>query len=189
MGTPKQLLQFCGSSLLRRSVSAAIAAGCVPVIVVTGANAEASCRELDGLDVRTVFNPGWQTGMASSIAAGIKVLAGSGIDAAVLMVCDQPHVTRDVISSLVDAHRVTGKRIVASAYGGSFGVPALFSCVLFPELSQLEGAGGAKAAIAQHTSEVHFVPFAAGEVDLDTPEDFSRAVASLSAEFRLEGVF
>ena len=38
------------------------------VIVVTGANAELSRRELEGLDVREVLNTPWETGMASSVA-------------------------------------------------------------------------------------------------------------------------
>src|SRR5918998_1055903 len=74
MGSPKQTLQFRGQSLLRRVALAALGAGCCPVIVVTGANAELSRRELDGLDVREVLNPLWETGMASSVCAGVDGL-------------------------------------------------------------------------------------------------------------------
>jgi molybdenum cofactor cytidylyltransferase len=114
--------------------------------VVTGANAEPSRRELEWLDVREVFNPLWETGTASSIRAGVEALVGTDADAeaVVLLLCDQPHVTGDVISRLVDAHRVTGRPIVASAYGGVFGAPALFGRALFAELERLEGAAGAK---------------------------------------------
>ncbi len=176
MGRPKQILQYRGSSLLRRAAAAALGAGCSPVIVVTGAHADLARRELDGLDVRVVFNTRWEAGMASSVRAGVEGLVGAdaGADAAVFMLCDQPHVTADVITGLVAAHRATGRPVVASLYGGSFGVPALFSRALFAELTRLEGGSGAKEVIKRHASEAHFVPFPGGAVDVDTPDDFSR---------------
>src|SRR5829696_5848838 len=74
MGTPKQTLQFQGDSLLRRAALAPLGAGCRPVVVVTGAHAELCRRELDGLDVREAFNTIWETGMGSSVRAGIERL-------------------------------------------------------------------------------------------------------------------
>jgi molybdenum cofactor cytidylyltransferase len=179
MGTPKQLLKFNGSSLLRRATLAALGAACHPVVVVTGAHAELCRRELDQLDVREVFNPDWETGMASSVRAGIEGLVSvdGGVDAAVLLLCDQPHVTSDVISGLIAAHHAVGKPVIASAYGGSFGVPALFSRTLFAELTQLAGTVGAKEVIKRHASEAHYLPFQDGEVDVDTPDDFSHLTA------------
>jgi molybdenum cofactor cytidylyltransferase len=180
MGSPKQILQFRGKSLLRRAALAALGAGCSPVIVVTGAYAELSRRELDGLDVREVLNPRWETGMASSIGAGLEGLLGADPDAAsaVIMLCDQPHVTAGVISGLAAAHRVTGRPVIASTYGGSFGVPALFSRPLFAELARLEGGAGAKQVIKRYASEAYFLPFRGGEVDVDTRDDLSRLIAT-----------
>jgi molybdenum cofactor cytidylyltransferase len=179
MGSPKQTLQFRGESLLRRAALAALGAGCRPVIVVTGAHREMSRRELDGLDVREVFNTRWETGMASSVGAGVEglVSADADADAAVFMLCDQPHVTADVIYGFIKAHRVTGRPVIASTYGGSFGVPALFGRTLFAELTRLKGMSGAKEVIKRHASEAHFLPFPCGEVDVDTPDDFSRLIA------------
>jgi CTP:molybdopterin cytidylyltransferase MocA len=178
MGVPKQTLQFRGQSMLRRAVIAALGAGCRPVIVVTGAHAEQSRGELRGLNVLEVVNALWETGMASSVRAGVEGLVGANPEAAaaVLMLCDQPHVTAEVINGLVAAYRTTGSPIVASAYGGSFGVPALFGRAHFAELARLEGAAGAKQVIKRHTAEAHFLPFRGGEVDVDTPDDFSRLI-------------
>jgi molybdenum cofactor cytidylyltransferase len=179
MGSPKQTLQFRGETLLRRAVLAALGAGCRPVVVVTGAYAEQSRCEFAGLDVREVLNTDWETGMASSVRVGVEGLVNEDADvsAAVLLLCDQPHVTAEVISALVEAHRATGKAIVASVYGGSFGVPALFSRTLFAELMRLEGMSGAKEVIRRHAQEAHLLPFEDGGVDIDTPDDFSRLIA------------
>lgn len=178
MGRPKQTLQFRGESLLRRAALAALGAGCRPVVVVTGAYAELSRRELDGLDVQEALNPHWETGMASSIREGVEGLIRADPDAAaaVFLLCDQPHVTAGVLSGLIAAHRANGRPVIASAYGGSFGVPALFSRTLFAELTRLEGLSGAKEVIERHASEACFLPFEGGEVDVDTPDDFSRLI-------------
>lgn len=176
MGSPKQTLQFEGNSLLRRAALAALDTTCRPVVVVTGANAELCRRELDQLEVREAFNPNWATGMASSIRAGIGELVSMEPDvaAAVLLLCDQPHVNSIVISNLVAAHHTTGRPVIASAYGGSFGVPALFSRTLFAELTDLNGTSGAKEIIKRHAADAHLLPFPQGEVDIDTPQDLSQ---------------
>lgn len=178
MGHPKQTLQFRGESLLRRAAQAAISAGCYPVIVVTGAHSELSRRELEGLDVLEVLNASWQTGMASSVRAGLEGIISSDrdVEATVLLLCDQPHVTAEVIHGLVEAYRSTENPIIASSYGGTFGVPALFSRTLFAEMTRLEGKAGAKEIIRRHAREAHFLPFPDGEVDVDTPDDFSRLI-------------
>jgi molybdenum cofactor cytidylyltransferase len=178
MGVPKQTLEFRGQTMLRRAALAALGAGCRPVVVVTGAHAEQSRGELRGLDVLEVVNALWETGMASSVRAGVEGLVGADaeVGAAVLMLCDQPHVNAEVISELVAVYRATRRPVVASAYGGSFGVPALFDRALFAELARLEGAAGAKQIIKRHAAEAHFLPFRGGEVDVDTPNDFSRLI-------------
>ena len=178
MGRPKQTLQFEGESLLRRAANAAIDAGCSPVIVVTGANAELSRGELAGLDVREVFNPHWETGMASSIVAGLEGLLSVDPDAAatVIKLCDQPYVNSETISRLMAAHRLTRNSIIASKYGDGFGAPALFKRSLFDQLLQLEGHAGAKQVIKENLSEAHFINFPDGDIDLDTPDDLSRLI-------------
>src|SRR5262245_12782516 len=97
MGTSKQLLKFGGQTLLRRAALAAQEAGCNPVVIVTGARAEEMDEELHELDLREVNNPEWESGMGSSIRAGVQAIlkANDKISALVLMLCDQPFVTSD----------------------------------------------------------------------------------------------
>jgi molybdenum cofactor cytidylyltransferase len=85
-------------------------------------------------------------------------------------------VTAEVISGLIAAHRGTRRPVIASLYGGSLGVPALFSRRLFAQLARLEGSAGAKHLIEENASEADFLPFPGGEVDVDTPDDFSRLI-------------
>jgi molybdenum cofactor cytidylyltransferase len=176
IGIPKQLLQFRGQTFLRRAASVALQAGCRPVVVVTGANA-AACREnLRGLDVLEAENQQWESGIGSSVRVGVEALVTPNlrIAAVVLMLCDQPFVTQDVIAGLVRAHYETGCSIVASRYGKSYGVPALFGKAHFAELATLESAAGAKQVIQKHLQKVQLLPFPEGEADVDTPDDFAR---------------
>jgi molybdenum cofactor cytidylyltransferase len=176
MGKPKQLLRFCGETLLRRAASAALEAGCRPLVAVTGAHAAASGETLRGLDVLGVKNRQWESGMSSSVRVGIEALVAANPQTAavVLMLCDQPFVTREIIARLVAAHLETGRSIVASHYGESYGVPALFGKAHFAELTTLKGAAGAKQVIQKHLPRVHILPFPEGEIDIDTPDDLAR---------------
>ncbi len=176
MGRPKQLLTYGSRTLLRHAAETALASVCRPVLVVLGAYADQLHSEIDDLPVQQVVNERWAEGMGSSIRAGLEALkhydrAGAA-KAVVLMLCDQPFVTAAVINDLVMAYRSSGKGIIASEYGGTMGVPALFGREYFAELAALSGATGAKQIIAAHASEVVRVPFPKGITDVDTPEDY-----------------
>ena len=172
-GQPKQLLQFEGKSLVRRIVEAASHANCSPVIVVTGhAGAEVK-RDLDRTNAILVENSHWKTGIGTSIRSGLRYVIDNApdADAALLLVCDQPFVDRDVLSSLIALHSETGKSIVASRYAHTLGVPALFHQSIFPELLRLSGNAGAKSIILSNRERVAEFPFPRGKIDLDKVED------------------
>ncbi len=173
MGVSKQLLRVRGRSLLRHAADAALGSSCRPVVVVLGANAEAVQSELEGLPVQIVRNEHWSEGLSTSIRAGIEALTptSDSLEAVVLTLCDQPFVEVDSIEVLVAAYRSTRRPIVASQYGGTLGVPALFSRDLLPELLALEGDTGARQVIQANAMSVWPVPCPQGAVDLDTPED------------------
>jgi molybdenum cofactor cytidylyltransferase len=176
LSAPKQLLEYGGQTLMRRAALAAQGARCNPVVVVTGAHAEGLKEELRGLNLLEVHNPEWESGMGSSIRTGVHAVVKTNdkITALVLMLCDQPFVTSEVISGLITAHRQTGYGIVACSYGATIGVPALFGRAFFPELVRLESETGAKHVIQKHLAQVHSLPFPQGEIDVDTPADFAR---------------
>lgn len=175
MGMPKQLLKHRGQTLLRSAVETAVASSCQPVVVVIGAHAELMSNELDRLTISVALNRNWREGMSSSIRSGLETLSNiePGLDGVVIMLCDQPFITPGALNDLVEAHRQTGKAIVASEYAGVRGVPAFFSSELFAELATLAGNEGAKRVIANHPDEVTTVSFPAGIVDVDTPQDYA----------------
>ena len=173
LGQPKQLLEFRGKTLVRLAVDAAIEANCSPVIVVTGdAHAEVK-NALAATNTILVQNSQWTQGVGTSIRVGIQHLIDNapGVDAAVLLVCDQPFVDCDLVRGLIVMHSETGKPIVASAYADTLGVPALFDRSIFQELLRLDGHLGAKTIILSNRARVAEFSFPKGGVDIDTLED------------------
>ena len=171
--TPKQLLTYKGQTLVRRAAETALASVCRPVIVVLGANAVSVGNELE-LPIVVTRNREWETGMGSSIRAGLEaVLAADGcVDAIVVMLCDQPFVTADLIDTLIKRRRETSKTIVATEYDGARGVPALFARELFAEIGRLNGHEGARQIIRKHPADTVAVPFAGAAIDIDTRQDY-----------------
>jgi molybdenum cofactor cytidylyltransferase len=176
LGKPKQLLEFQGQPLVRRITEAALAVGCSPVLVVVGRDSEAIAAELQHLDVQLVPNDKWKEGIGSSIRAGVEALGDW--DALVLAASDQPHVDAEVIRQLIRAQEETGRPIVASAYSGTRGIPALFTQSYREQLLRLPNEKGAKAIVELHSAEVAQIDFPAGAIDIDTPADYRALQAS-----------
>lgn len=170
LGRPKQLLLYAGQSLVRRTVTAALSAGCSPVLVVVGRDGETIKRALQGMEVRIVPNETWELGLSASIRAGIATLPATA-EAVVLLVCDQPHVDATQVRALIEEQARKGKPMVASSYAGTMGVPALFLRSCFDKLLSLGGDAGAKELLLTAPEECATVPFAQGAIDIDTPED------------------
>jgi molybdenum cofactor cytidylyltransferase len=173
---------YCDRLLRARSPQTAIAADCDPIIVVLGAYSDSLNErlrqriqtEIIDLPVRVVNNSEWQTGMGSSIRVGIQALLDLNMDveATILLLCDQPFVSPQIIWQLRSIYDSTHQPIVASSYQDTIGVPALFDRQLFSELLDLNQLEGAKTLIQRHLNTVKTIDFPQGSIDLDTPKDY-----------------
>lgn len=175
MGTPKQLLELGGRTLLVRTVEAALASTAWPVVVVLGAHAEKIRPRLARLPVLVTENAAWPEGMAASIREGVTTLQqfSRRLDAAIIALCDQPAFSAEVIAQLIAAQRTTHQSIVAARYGGRPGAPALFLRQHFHALAHLTGEEGARTLLHAEPARVATVDLPALATDLDTPEDFA----------------
>jgi molybdenum cofactor cytidylyltransferase len=180
LGTPKQLLPFRGEPLVHRAAHTAFDAGFWPVVVVVGCRADEVRAALAGMPLVTATNEAWEEGLASSIRVGLGRLAECAPSAAgvLLLACDQPLVEAAHLDALAAAARASGAAMAASSYGGTLGVPALFAASTFPELLALRGDVGARALLAKDPARVAAVPLPGGELDVDTPDDWARALGA-----------
>jgi molybdenum cofactor cytidylyltransferase len=172
LGQPKQLLRYRGETLVRRAARAALDAGCAPVAVVVGPERTKTAAVLRDLAVIILPNESWQRGMGTSIRAGVEAL--QDCDALTILACDQPHVDSTLIRRLLAQHEQTQKPMVASAYAGTLGVPALFARTCFDQLLSLGAEQGAKALLTVQPNDIAQVDFPEGAVDIDTPADWER---------------
>ena len=169
MGRAKQLLPYLGHTLVEHAARTALASGASEVVVVVGARADEVRERLRGLGVRVVLNRDWERGMGGSIACGVAAL-GEGIERVVVALGDQPRITPAHLRTLAERDGP----IVASSYDGVVGAPCAFARSEFPRLLALEGDEGARSLI--RNQQVETVPFAAANLDVDTPEDYRALV-------------
>lgn len=180
LGQPKALVEIAGERLVDRAVRILWDGGLQPVVVVLGA------AVVDVPGAETVVNGDWQQGMGSSLRAGLTALPET-VDAAAVLLVDQPGVTPDVVGRvLLAARQGTGSRVgrrtaeavVVATYGGRRGHPVLLGRAHWgPLLASAKGDAGARTFLRAHPELV--VEVECGDVgddlDVDTPADLERA--------------
>ncbi|MBK1698042.1 NTP transferase domain-containing protein [Rhodovibrio salinarum] len=169
-GRNKLLAEVDGQPLLLHAVDAAEGAHAAPVMVVTGHAQAEVARLLQGRAVQTVYNPAYQTGMASSLRAGLSALPRD-IDGVVVLLGDMPGVDAATIDRLIEAFDPDGgAAIVAASVHGRRGNPVLLARRFFPEIREIEGDVGAKPILQAYPDQVVLVESPHAFTDLDTPD-------------------
>lgn len=176
LGNPKQLLSFDGNALLSRVAKTACESMTYPVIAVLGAHVEKIRPTLKIPGLNVVNNNDWREGMASSIRTGLTSMIElyPQVDGIIILVCDQPYLSHDLIKALIEAQRDAGLPAAAASYSGKLGTPALFHKSLFSDLMLLSGDKGARKMLEQMREDVVEVDFELGDVDIDTQADYER---------------
>lgn len=176
----KLLARFNDRPLVRCVAEATLAAGLADVVVVTGCDAPLIEDALTALPVRFVPNETWESGLGSSVAAGVGAL-GEEIEGAFVVPADMPLLTADLLlrlASVFDAHG--GQRIIYPATpDGAQRSPVLWPRSFFPRLKSLAGAQGAKPLLQALKERCVAVPVddVAILADVDTPEALAIAHA------------
>ena len=109
---------------VERAVATLRAAGCGPIVVVLGAEAARVRSEAQLGDASLVDNPGWKTGMGSSLRVGLGALAGTDADAVTVLLVDTPGIGPEAVSRVVGACDGPGALLTAT-YKGRRGHPVL----------------------------------------------------------------
>lgn len=172
-GATKQLQEYHGAPLVRRAVNLAEAVCGECSVLVTGHDWLAvfdACKPLRGF---VVHNSGYHSGMASSIASGVRAVQHAA-DAILLLLADQPLVTTAHLETLVSDWTGSPDAAVATAFAGSVGPPVLLPARYFGELTALRGDRGARAILTDAGTALKTVAFEPAAIDVDRPEDWIR---------------
>jgi molybdenum cofactor cytidylyltransferase len=180
MGANKLLAELDGVPMIRHAVTAALASHARPVVVVTGNDADRVHAALDGLDVRFVHNAAYDTGLASSLRAGVSAVANAR--AAMICLGDMPRITAAHLDALATAFvgADDDRAIVVPTFQRKRGNPVVLGRAHFAAIGELAGDVGARPLLERNASHVVSIAFddAAILLDVDTPE----ALANLAAQ-------
>jgi molybdenum cofactor cytidylyltransferase len=175
MGAANKLtLPLRGEPLVCHAVDTLYGTSVSEIVVVTGHEAAAVRAALHDRDVSFTHNADYASGMASSIAAGIAVVADA--DAVLLCLGDMPAVPPIVVEALIAA-ATTPDTIVLPVHEGRRGHPVLFGSGHFPALRALTGDRGARDVLTAASEDIIEIGCEDPGIhrDIDTAEDLAGA--------------
>jgi molybdenum cofactor cytidylyltransferase len=184
-GYNKLLATFDDVPLVRRSAMTAIEADGHPVIAVLGYMAEECSAALDGLNVVTVLNKDYASGLASSLQTAIRHVPPSA-DGVMMLLADMPALSAADLKSMISRFQnAGGQSVVRATYEGKRGNPVLLPRLLFDEIFSLAGDVGARHLIERGDIPVIDVELGeAAAIDVDTPDTLNRAGGTIPDTIR-----
>jgi len=177
-GSPKQLLNYEGKTLLERVSLEALKTKHRPIIVVLGAYFKEIELKHNHSDITYIVNERWENGMSSSIVKGLSAMLNlqKDIENVTIAVSDQVFITAEIFESLMQKQISSKKCIISSAYAKTIGTPSLFNKKYFEQLLSLSGANGAKKILAENMGDMATISFDKGYVDIDTIDDYNNLI-------------
>ena len=160
--------------MLQHVVEAAAASSLDEIVVVLGHRADEIATALSLPDgARVVVNADHASGQSTSLIAGLDALA-EDVDAAVILLGDQPRMPAEAIDRVIETYGSTGAPIVRPLWQGVPGHPVF---VARSEWDRFRSAGGDRGAgpLIAEGSNVHELEM--GEpppIDIDTQADYDR---------------
>ncbi|MDQ4038473.1 MAG: nucleotidyltransferase family protein [Actinomycetota bacterium] len=193
-GMPKALVPYGGSLLIERAYRV-VSEICDPVLVVLGASADEVISRARLGRARVLINPDWDTGMASSLRAGLAGLAAltpapggfgqsrqsgglpanrqgepviGSIDAVLVHLVDLPGMTAAAIRRV--ARYASADVLAVGTYDGVRGHPVLLGRTHWAGVAEsATGDQGARAYLASHDVIEVECSDVADPADLDYP--------------------
>jgi molybdenum cofactor cytidylyltransferase len=136
LGSPKQLLEYKGTTVLGATLDVARSCGFDQILVTVGG---ASAEVRDRIDFRyceVVENEQFETGCSSSIGAALGVV-DIRADGIILMLGDQPEVSTRTVTALIE--NAGAFPLGVCRYRDGVGHPFWFERQVFEDLSALHG--------------------------------------------------
>jgi molybdenum cofactor cytidylyltransferase len=177
---PKPLAELRGRPLVSWAVSAAIASGLRPVVLVVGHHGGAVTRAAPE-GVLVARSRRWRRGISRSLRTALQALESRAeVGAVCVGLADQPLVGPDAYRRLAGAYR-GGARLAVATYRGKRGNPVLLARSLWAEARRLDGDVGARALMDDHDVVEVDCTHTGDPNDVDTLDDLREAERRLEA--------
>ena len=153
MGETKQLIRLGENTLLEQVVEIVRSCRVDEIVLVLGHQAETIKKRVGIKNLKVVINESYQQGMGTSLRTGLAALS-SGMNAALIVLADQPFVRAETLDRLIDQYEQSGAQIAIPIYKGFRGNPVLLGRSVFPEVMALTGDIGCRAIFGNHVEGI-----------------------------------
>lgn len=145
------------------------------IFVILGSNHNRIAPIIPHQSATVAYFEEWQQGMGSTISFGIQQILNKDryTKEVLILLCDQLHVTKQMLTELIFFHEESDHLITACGYDKSYGAPAIFNRKTFLDLLNLSGEQGAKKVIQKHFKNTQVISYPEAQVDIDTPKDLA----------------
>jgi molybdenum cofactor cytidylyltransferase len=157
MGEAKQLLRLGENTLLGQVLENVRSSRAKDIVLVLGHEAEKIKERIPTGNLTVVINESYQQGMGTSLRTGLAALP-SGVDAALIVLADQPFIRPGTLDLLMDHYMRSGAQIVIPTYKGFRGNPVLLDRSVFSEVMALRGDIGCRAIFGNHLEGIDKFP-------------------------------
>jgi molybdenum cofactor cytidylyltransferase len=152
-GSPKQLAEFQGKSLIQIAIDVANASKADYVFLVLGNSSSEILGNLQLGRAQLVFNKNFQQGISTSIKSGVANLPDDS-EGVIVMVADQPYLTPHYLDLLIERFLQSPGKIVALSSNGEARNPVIIPHSMFGALQELEGDEGARALVKNNSKTI-----------------------------------
>ena len=173
VGENKLAKKIQGVTLIKHSVKNILFSSVDELIVVLGYQKEIIEKLIDkNKKIKFVFNKDFESGMASSIKAGLNHLS-KNTDAFFICLGDMPMVNHNIYNQLIKSK--DNKEIIVPTYKGQQGNPVLFDKSMKEKILNITGDVGAKKILELNKNKVFVVETNNKSIakDFNTKESFN----------------
>lgn len=164
-GSPKQIARIGGRTMLEMVADIARQAGLQPIVAVVPPGMAVPPT------VVPEVNDAPSDGLSRSLRLGLAAVPAE-LDAAVILLGDQPTLAPATIRMLLDAAHAD-RPVVAASATGRIGPPVLLRREAFALADDAIGDEGLRSILARHAELVTVVEVREHAPDIDTPEDLA----------------
>jgi CTP:molybdopterin cytidylyltransferase MocA len=168
-GGRKLLAPVRGKPMLQHVLDLSADADLDPVVVVLGTDADELLAACTWRDEIIALNSRPADGLAGSVRLGLAALSGTASSRAVVLLADQPFLTRQQLAAVM---RAPGG-IVVPRFNGKPGNPVVLDRSVWPLAAQLEGDRGFSQLFAGQPALVTYIDVAGANPDIDSTDDLA----------------
>tara|TARA_B100000886_G_scaffold53693_1_gene32995 strand:+ start:34 stop:645 length:612 start_codon:yes stop_codon:yes gene_type:complete len=175
MGEPNKLLLLIdGKPMIHSVCKMVLGARVNQVVLVTGYQSNKIEKSIpEGINT-IVHNRKWESGMMSSICAGMSRL-DKDVEGNMIVLGDMPLISTITINRIIkEFNKHSGKHIIYPEYNNRQANPVIFPRKYFPEILKSKGDNGCKKVLKKYPGNAVGIPINTDEViiDCDTRDDY-----------------